>query len=125
MDIIINNATPQPIYEQIYHQIKEAIHNGTLVADYPLPSIRALAKELSVSVITTKRAYDDLERDGYVYTVAGKGCYVAPKDESRIREQALNELQQHLREALRIAPSCGMSTEAIIVLLRMMDKENI
>lgn len=125
MDIIINNATPQPIYEQIYHQIKEAIHTGTLTVDYPLPSIRALAKELSVSVITTKRAYDDLERDGYVYTVAGKGCYVAPKDESRIREQALNELQQHLREALRIAPSCGMSTEAIIMLLRMMDKENI
>ena len=125
MEIIINNTTPQPIYEQIYHQIKEAIHTGALAADHPLPSIRALAKELSVSVITTKRAYDDLERDGYVYSIAGKGCYVAPRDESRIREQALNELQQHLREALHIAPSCGMSTEAIIMLLRMMDKENI
>lgn len=124
MEIKISNTASQPIYEQIYSQIKESIQTGNLYAGHPLPSIRSLAKELSVSVITTKRAYDELERDGYVYTVAGKGCYVAQQDDARYREQALSELQQHLREALRLAPACGLSTEAIIMLIRMMEKEN-
>lgn len=125
MDIIISNTSSQPIYEQIYDQIKQGIQNGSLQAGHPLPSIRALARELSVSVITTKRAYDELERHGYLYTVAGRGCYVAERNHAHIREQALNELQQHLREALRLAPSCGLSTEAIIMLIRMLEKENL
>lgn len=124
MKINIINTASQPIYEQIYNQIKEGIQTGSLQAGHCLPSIRALAKELSVSVITTKRAYDELERDGYIYAVAGKGCYVAQQDETRHREQALSELQQHLREALRLAPACGLSPEAIIILIRMMEKEN-
>ncbi len=74
MDIIISNASGRPIYEQIYVQIKNAVVSGELSAGDALPSIRALAKDLRISVITTKRAYDELEKDGYINTVAGKGC---------------------------------------------------
>ncbi|MBR0375775.1 MAG: GntR family transcriptional regulator, partial [Firmicutes bacterium] len=77
MDIIISNANNSPIYEQIYDQIKSSILSGRLQEGDMLPSIRALAKDLRISVITTKRAYDELEKDGYIHTVAGKGCFVA------------------------------------------------
>ena len=79
MDIIISNADNSPIYEQIYRQIKSGILRGSLQEGDMLPSIRALAKDLRISVITTKRAYDELEKDGYIHTVAGKGCFVAEK----------------------------------------------
>lgn len=124
MNIRITHTTTQPLFGQIYDQLHEQIRNGTLPPGCPLPSIRALAKELSVSVITIKRAYDELERDGLIHTVAGKGCYVAKQNDILIREKALNALQDHLRQALRLAPDCGMSTEAIIMLIRMMDTDN-
>ncbi len=123
MNIIIRNANDSPIYEQIYEQIKLSILSGELQEGQLLPSIRALAKDLRISVITTKRAYDELERDGYIYTVAGKGCYVAEKNTEIIREETLKQLENHLQEALRLAPLCGLSTEAIIVLIRMLEKE--
>lgn len=79
MQIVIDNRSGDPIYDQITRQIKAQIIGGTLLPDEALPSIRNLAKDLRISVITTKRAYDELEREGFLYTVAGKGCFVAQK----------------------------------------------
>jgi len=98
LDIILSNMSDRPIYEQIYNQIKNAIISGELKEGDMLPSIRALAKDLRISVITTKRAYDELERDGYIYTVAGKGCYVAKKNMELIREEYLKRIEEHIRE---------------------------
>ena len=123
MHIIISNATDRPIYEQIYTQLKAQILSGALQPGQLLPSIRALAKDLRISVITTKRAYDELEKDGYLYTVAGKGCYVAQGNTQVFREQHLLQLEEHLQEALRLAPVCGLSTEEVIDLIRMLEKE--
>ena len=94
MELIIRNTTNQPIYDQIYSQIKAQIIAGKLSPGEALPSIRALAKDLRISVITTKRAYDELEADGFLYTVAGKGCFVAEKNLDLIREQKLKELEE-------------------------------
>ena len=87
MQLMIRNNTAAPIYQQIYQQIKEQIINGTLEEDTMLPSIRSLAKELRISIITTKRAYEELERDGFVYTIAGKGVFVARKNTEVLREE--------------------------------------
>ena len=111
MDLIISNANPQPIYEQVYSQIRSAILSGELREGDLLPSIRSLAKDLRISVITTKRAYEELERDGYLYTVAGKGCYVAPKDTELVREQHLREIESHMRQIHSLAAPLGL-TEA-------------
>ena len=98
MNIFINNRSGEPIYEQIYSQIKNQIINETLKEDEALPSIRNLAKDLCISVITTKRAYDELEREGFIYTVAGKGCFVAAKNTQLIREENLKKIEEHLQE---------------------------
>ena len=103
MELIIRNTTNQPIYDQIYSQIKAQIIAGKLSPGEALPSIRALAKDLRISVITTKRAYDELEADGFLYTVAGKGCFVAEKNLDLIREQKLKELEDHLDAAVERA----------------------
>ena len=123
MQIIISNADDRPIYEQICHQIKGHIFSGELQQGQLLPSIRALAKDLRISVITTKRAYDELEKEGYLYTVAGKGSYVSAKNTQMLREAQLVQLEHHLQEALRLAPSCGLSTEEVIDLIRTLEKE--
>ena len=91
MELIIRNTTNQPIYDQIYSQIKAQIIAGKLSPGEALPSIRALAKDLRISVITTKRAYDELEADGFLYTVAGKGCFVAEKNLDLIREMCIRD----------------------------------
>ena len=109
MDLIISNANPQPIYEQVYSQIRSAILSGELREGDLLPSIRSLAKDLRISVITTKRAYEELERDGYLYTVAGKGCYVAPKDTGLVREQHLREIESHMRQIRALAVPLGLT----------------
>ena len=105
MEIIIRNTGGQPIYEQIYSQLKAQIIAGVLTPGEALPSIRALAKDLKISVITTKRAYDELEAEGFLYTVAGKGCFVAEKNLDLIREQQLRELEGHLTAAAGLAKS--------------------
>ena len=87
MNLFIDNKSGKPIYEQIYSQIKAQIISGELCEDEALPSIRNLAKDLRISVITTKRAYEELEREGFLYTVAGKGCFVAPKNVELLREE--------------------------------------
>ena len=128
MEIIIRNTTNAPIYEQIYSQLKAqiiagALSPGGLAPGEALPSIRALAKDLKISVITTKRAYDELEAEGFLYTVAGKGCFVAEKNLDLIREQQLKELESHLSAAAGLAKSCGLSTGELIDMLHVLLEE--
>ena len=117
MELIIRNTTNQPIYDQIYSQIKAQIIAGKLSPGEALPSIRALAKDLRISVITTKRA------DGFLYTVAGKGCFVAEKNLDLIREQKLKELEDHLDAAVELAAQCGVSALELMEMLRILLKE--
>ena len=126
MEIIIRNTGGQPIYEQIYSQLKAQIIAGVLTPGEALPSIRALAKDLKISVITTKRAYDELEAEGFLYTVAGKGCFVAEKNLDLIREQQLRELEGHLTAAAGLAKSCSVTVEELIDMLRvLLEEENV
>ena len=123
MKLIISNANHQPIYEQIYTQIKSAIIAGELKEGELLPSIRSLAKDLRISVITTKRAYDELEKDGFLYSVAGKGSYVAEKNTELLRETHLKEIEEHIREILRLAPSCQLTLEEIMEMVKLISEE--
>ena len=123
MELVIRNTTNQPIYDQIYSQIKAQIIAGKLSPGEALPSIRALAKDLRISVITTKRAYDELEADGFLFTVAGKGCFVAEKNLDLIREQKLNELEDHLDAAVELAAQCGISSAQLQEMLRLLLRE--
>lgn len=118
MNIFIDNKSGCPIYDQIYSQIKDQIINGTLKENDPLPSIRGLAKDLKISFITTKRAYDELEREGFIYTVAAKGCYVAPKNIELLREENLKKIENHIDEIAKLATSCSLSTDEIIEMVR-------
>lgn len=111
MNIFIDNKSGAPIYDQIYSQIKAQIISGVLKENEMLPSIRGLAKDLRISFITTKRAYDELEKDGFIYTVQAKGCYVAPKNTELIREENLKKIEEHLEEAVRLAALCGLTRE--------------
>ena len=124
MDILIDNKGGAPIYEQIYSQIKAQIVSGALREDAALPSIRSLAKDLRVSVITTKRAYDELEREGFLYTVAGKGCFVAPKNLELLREENIKAVEAHLEAAAKLAASCGLGRGELIELLKLLTEGN-
>ena len=117
MELIIRNNSGQPIYDQISGQIKAQILSGALSGD-ALPSIRGLAKDLKISVITTKRAYDELEAQGLINTVAGKGCFVAEPDLALFREQSLRQLEGHLTAAAELAWTCGLSESELAELLR-------
>ena len=120
MNILISNASDKPIYEQIFTQIKAHILSGALEPGQALPSIRALAKDLRVSVITTKRAYDELEQAGYVNTVPGKGCFVADHSPQLVREAVQTQLEEHLTQAIELAQRCGLRLEEIEELLRLL-----
>lgn len=122
MDIIISNASPKPIYEQITSQIKNLILNGTLKEGDALPSMRLLAKELRISVITTKRAYEDLERDGFIETVMGKGSFVAGRNIEFIREEQLRMAESHLQKAVEIAKSSGIALSELSEILALLYK---
>lgn len=123
MELIIRNTNNQPIYDQIYTQIKALIIAGKLAPGEALPSIRVLAKDLRISVITTKRAYDELEAEGFVYTVAGKGCFVAEKNLDLVREQQLRDLEGHLSSAVELARSCGLDPLELQEMLRILLEE--
>ena len=123
MEIIIRNSSSQPIYEQIYTQIKDLILNGTLAEGDALPSIRGLAKDLRISVITTRRAYDELEREGFVNTVAGKGCFVAGANRELIREENLKKIESHMQAISRLAKGCGITNEDLIEMFRILEVE--
>ena len=114
MNILIDNKSGAPIYDQIYSQIKCQIISGALREDDLLPSIRGLAKDLRISFITTKRAYEELEKDGFIYTLPGKGCYVAPKNVELLREENLKKIEEHIDEIVRLAASCNLSKKDII-----------
>ena len=123
MNLIISNASGKPIYEQIYTQVKNCIISGELSPGDALPSIRALAKDLRISVITTTRAYDELERDGFIDRVPGKGCYVAEKNLDLVREQQLKDLEGHLTAAVELAKSCNISHQELHEMLRILSEE--
>lgn len=111
MDIIISNAGGVPIYDQITRQVKGLILRGELKEREALPSMRLLARELRISVITTKRAYEELEREGFITTVPGKGCFVAPQDPELAREETLRRVEEHLTRAVEAAKSGGVTLE--------------
>lgn len=115
----MRNTSGAPIYEQIAAQIKDQIVDGTLEPGQPLPSIRALAKDLRISVITTKRAYDELEVQGFLTTVAGKGCFVAEQNTQLIRESRLREIEEHLQSAAELARSCRVADSELLEMLRL------
>ena len=122
--IIIRNTAGIPIYEQIKEQIKEAILNDELREGEALPSIRQLARDLKISVITTTRAYSDLEKDGYVANVQGKGCFVAPKNNELFREQILRRIEENLTAAIDAASSAGMPKDEIMKMLDLLIEEH-
>ena len=123
MTILIDNRSGLPIYEQIVTQIREQILSGELGPDAALPSIRALAKDLRISVITTKRAYEELEQEGFLYTVAGKGCFVSEKNPELLREENLRKIEEHLGEIRRLAARCGLTREELLEMLQVMEEE--
>ena len=114
MNILIDNKSGTPIYDQIYSQIKAQIISGILTEDEMLPSIRGLAKDLGISFITTKRAYEELEKEGFIYTLPAKGCYVAPRNVELIREENLKKIEEHMEEIVRLAATCNLTKEDII-----------
>ena len=123
MTILIDNKSGAPIYDQIYSQIKTQIINGSLKADEMLPSIRGFAKDLRISFITTKRAYEELEKDGFLYTVPGKGCFVAPKNVELLREENLKKIEEHIDEAVRLAAACGLDRQDLIDIINFSMEE--
>jgi len=114
VNILIDNKSGTPIYDQIYSQIKSQIISGALKPDEMLPSIRGLAKDLRISFITTKRAYEELEKEGFIYTLPAKGCYVAPKNVELLREENLKKIEEHIDEIVRLAASCNLSKQEIM-----------
>ena len=113
MTVIIDNKSGAPIYDQIYSQIKNQIISGALKENEMLPSIRGLAKDLKISFVTTKRAYDELEREGFIYTIQAKGCYVAPKNVELLREENLKRIEGHIEEIVRLSAACNLAKSDI------------
>lgn len=124
MIIVIRNASDDPIYLQIKQQIQREIMSGQLVEGTKLPSIRQLAKELRISVITTKRAYDELEQEGYIHSVQGKGSFVAARDEKLQREEHLRQIEQHLQTVLQLAALSKISKSDILEILETLENDD-
>ena len=124
MYILIDNHSGTPIYDQITEQIRAQIINGTLQENQALPSIRGLAKDLHISFITTKRAYEALEKEGFIYTVPGKGCYVSAKNTELIKEANLRKIEEYMDEITKLAVSCNLSGNELIEMLDFSLEEN-
>ena len=120
MDIILSNTSGKPIYTQIADQVKEQIMTGVLAPGEALPSMRLLARELRISVITTKRAYEDLERDGFLENVPGKGCFVAPQNRELLREAQLRRVEEHLTRAVEEARKGGLALSEVQEMLNIL-----
>ncbi len=125
MKILISNASPDPIYEQIVQQIRAQVVSGDLSEGDLLPSIRKLAKELQISVITTKRAYEELEREGFINTVGGKGTFVAAQNPEFLREKKMKVVEEKLAEAVDQAQLLGVGPEQIAEMLRLLYDEEV
>lgn len=123
MNILITNTSDKPIYEQIFTQLRDQILHGALQPGQPLPSIRSLAKDLRVSVITTKRAYEELERDGFLENVPGKGCFVAPQNRELLREAQLRRVEEKLTQAIEEARRGAVSLEELKEMLTELYQE--
>ncbi len=123
MTILIDNSGGVPIYEQIYNQIKTQIINDTLKEDEMLPSIRSLAKDLRISVITTKRAYEELERENYIYTVTGKGSFVAKKNIEFLREENLKTIEELMDKIIKLAAVCDLTIDDLVEMLKVVGEE--
>ncbi|MDR0839911.1 MAG: GntR family transcriptional regulator [Christensenellaceae bacterium] len=124
MNIIITNTAGIPIYEQIKEQIKTAILSGEVADGELLPSIRQLARDLQVSVITTMRAYNDLEQEGYVANIQGRGCYVQPKNKELLREQKLCEVEESLSRAIAASKLANIGHKELWDMLRLLLEED-
>ena len=122
MKIIISNDSGLPIYEQIKNQIKAQIVAGELKADEDLPGMRTLASDLKVSVITTKRAYNDLEQEGYIYSMPGKGSFVKKLNEEVVRENALAEIEKYFTDAMTVAKASGIGIDELQEILKTLDE---
>ena len=120
MNLIINNSSMQPIYEQIVGQVKEKILNGELRQEEMLPSVRTLSKELRISALTAKKAYDALEQEGFIITVHGKGSFVACMNRNLVVEEQRREVEATLEEAIRKGRSSGMTTEELRELFELL-----
>ena len=125
MTIIIDNKSGVPIYDQTYSQIKAQIIGDALRQDEALPSIRSLAKDLRISVITTKRAYDELEAEGFIYTLPGKGSFVAPKNTELLREENLRRIEEHMREISALAVQSGLTRQELSEMYTLISEEEL
>lgn len=123
MNILISNSSEKPIYEQITFQLKQMIISGELEAGSLLPSMRMLAKELRISVITTKRAYEDLERDGFICTIVGKGSFIAEKNMEFVREEQLRVVEDYLAKAVTGAKAGGIALEEMQEIMKLIYEE--
>ncbi|MBQ3090709.1 MAG: GntR family transcriptional regulator [Oscillospiraceae bacterium] len=124
MNLMISNSSGQPIYEQIYRQIKDLVLGGGLAEHQPLPSIRLLAKDLRISVITTKRAYEELEREGLIYTVPGKGSFVAERNAQLVREEHLRQIETHMDAIAQLAQRCGLDNKDLMEMFSILHLED-
>ncbi len=125
MNIVISNSSTLPIYEQLKDAIKQAIFSNELKEGEILPSVRNLANDLKISFLTVKRAYDELEKEGYIKTVQGKGSFVAPKNLELIKEEKLKEIQEHVEKIHEISKISNISEEEIIEIFNLIFKEDI
>ena len=123
MELYISNSSGEPIYEQLRRQLREKILAGELAEGQALPSIRLLAKELRISVITTKRAYDELESEGFIYTLPGKGCFVAERSTELLREENLKKIEEHMQEVRRLASACRLTENELDEMWRLQREE--
>ena len=123
MQLYIDNRSGAPIYDQIYSQIKDAILSGQVTEGEALPSIRALAKDLRISVITTTRAYDELESEGFIYTLPGKGCFVAERSTELLREENVKKIEGHMQEIRRLASACRLTEDELDEMWRLQREE--
>lgn len=119
MNIVISNASGEPIYAQIVAQIKAAVMSGELVEGDVIPSMRVLAKELRISVITTKRAYEELERQGFIISMTGKGSFVAPRNLEILKEEQLRCIENYLQEAVNMAKTCNIGLQELSEMLML------
>ena len=123
MEIVISNTSKKPIYEQITVQLKQHIISGVLQEGDALPSMRALARDLHISVITTKRAYEDLERAGFVESIVGKGSFVTQHNKELLKEEKQRQIEEHFTRAIELSKQCGISYEDLAEILKLLYTE--
>lgn len=125
MNIIISNSSSDPLYEQIKKAIKQAIYTNELKEEEILPSVRALANDLKISFLTVKKAYDELEAEGFIKTVQGKGSYVLPKNLELLREEKLKEIEKNISTVVKLSKIYGITEEEVINFIKIMFEEDL